>query len=164
MSLSSHMRRSEVGEVRPSQALTTYGIGSLVDLPNLSVLVMGLDDWQAAHATEIAEERLLRSARSILGPQVSRFLTPPRGTESQGSQTNWFDESRQIGVPVAPFPRWMVCSSCRLLAPISSGLFEPKTPAYRPEKASYTHTCNNHRNNRIGTHLVVPARFMVTCE
>ena len=84
MSLSSHMRKSEVGEVRPSQALTTFGIGSLVDLPNLSVLVMGLDDWQAAHATEIAEERLLRSARSILGPQVARFLTPPRGPESQG--------------------------------------------------------------------------------
>ena len=59
MSLSSHMRKSEVGEVRPSQALTTFGIGSLVDLPNLSVLVMGLDDWPVAHSTEIGEERLL---------------------------------------------------------------------------------------------------------
>jgi len=160
MSLSIHMRKSEVGEVRPSQALTTYGIGSLVDLPNLSVLVMGLDDWQAAHATEIAEERLLRSAQSILGPQVSRFLTPPRGAESQGAQTNWFDESHQIGVPVAPFPRWMVCSSCRLLAPISSGLFEPKTPPFRPDRASYIHNCN-HKGRAP---LVVPARFMVTCE
>src|SRR3954453_14361915 len=160
MSLSSHMRKAEVGEARPSQALTTYGIGSLVDLPNLSVLVMGLDDWQAAHATEIAEERLLRSARSILGPQVSRFLTPPRGAESQGSQTNWFDESRQIGVPGAPFPRWMFCSSCRLLAPISSSLFEPKTPPYRPDRASYVHNCNN----KGRAPLVVPARFMVTCE
>ena len=39
------MRKSEVGELRPSQVLTTFGIGSLVDLPNLSVMVMGLDDW-----------------------------------------------------------------------------------------------------------------------
>lgn len=160
MSLSSHMRKTEVGEVRPSQALTTFGVGSLVDLPNLSVLVMGLDDWQAAHATEIAEERLLRSAQSILGPQVSRFLTPPRGAESQGAQANRFDESRQIGMPVAPFPRWMVCSSCRLLAPISSGLFEPKTPPYRPDRASYVHNCNS----KGRAPLVVPARFMVTCE
>src|SRR5437763_10660203 len=90
------IRKSEVGEVRPSQALTTFGVGSLVDLPNLSVLVMGLDDWQVAHSTEVAEERLLRSAQSILGPQVSRFLTPPRGPESQGAQTNWFDEPRQV--------------------------------------------------------------------
>src|SRR5690606_36033024 len=104
MSMVSQMRRSEVGEVRPSQTLTTYGVGSLVDLPNLSVLVMGLDDWPASHSTEIAEERLMLSAQSILGPQVSRFLTPPRGPDSVGAQTIWFDESRQIGVPVAPFP------------------------------------------------------------
>jgi hypothetical protein len=113
MTTSSHMRKSEVGEVRPSQTLTTFGIGSLVDLPNISVIVMGLDDWPNTHSNEIAEERLLRSAQSILGPQVRRFLTPPRGPETQGAQTNWFDESRQIGIPVAPFPRWMVCSKCR---------------------------------------------------
>ncbi|MFY8201936.1 MAG: hypothetical protein ACOVLE_14775 [Pirellula staleyi] len=34
-----HMKKSEVGEVRPSQTITTYGIGSLVDLPNMSVIV-----------------------------------------------------------------------------------------------------------------------------
>lgn len=160
MSSSSHMRKSEVGEVRPSQTLTTYGIGSLVDLPNMSVIVMGLDDWPNAHADEIAEERLLRSAQSILGPQVSRFMTPPRGPETQGSQTNWFDEARQIGVPVAPFPRWMVCSKCRLLAPISSGLFEPKVYPYRPDRACYVHNCTTQGRSP----LVVPARFMVTCE
>ena len=84
MTISSHMRKSEVGEVRPSQTLTTFGVGSLVDLPNMSVIVMGLDDWPNAHSNEIAEERLLRSAQSILGPQVTRFLTPPRGPESHG--------------------------------------------------------------------------------
>lgn len=160
MTTSSHMRKSEVGEVRPSQTLTTFGIGSLVDLPNMSVIVMGLDDWPSAHSNEIAEERLLRSAQSILGPQVSRFLTPPRGPETQGSQTNWFDEARQIGVPVAPFPRWMVCSKCRLLAPISSGLFEPKVYPYRPDRACYVHNCTTQGR----APLVVPARFMVTCE
>lgn len=160
MSTSSHMRKSEVGEVRPSQTLTTFGIGSLVDLPNLSVLVMGLDDWPNVYSNEIAEERLLRSAQSILGPQVTRFLTPPRGPESSGSQTNWFDESRQIGVPVAPFPRWMVCLKCRLLAPISSGLFEPKVYPYRPDRACYVHNCTTQGRSP----LVVPARFMVTCE
>lgn len=160
MTTSSHMKKSEVGDVRPSQTITTYGIGSIVDLPNMSVIVMGLDDWPSAHSNEIAEERLMRSAQSILGPQVTRFLTPPRGPESQGSQTNWFDESRQIGIPVAPFPRWMVCSKCRLLAPISSGLFEPKVYPYRPDKACYVHNCTTQGRSP----LVVPARFMVTCE
>jgi hypothetical protein len=160
MTTSSHMKKSEVGEVRPSQTLTTFGIGSLVDLPNISVIVMGLDDWPNAHSNEIGEERLLRSAQSILGPQVARFLTPPRGPDTQGAQTNWFDEARQIGVPVAPFPRWMVCSKCRLLAPISSGLFEPKVYPYRPDRACYVHNCTTQGRSP----LVVPARFMVTCE
>ena len=39
------MRKSEVGELRPSQVLHTFGIGAIVDLPNLSVMVMGLEDW-----------------------------------------------------------------------------------------------------------------------
>jgi hypothetical protein len=160
MTSSFQMRKSEVGEVRPSQTLTTFGVGSLVDLPNMSVLVMGLDDWPISHSIEISEERLLLSAQSILGHQVSRFLTPPRGPESVGAQTNWFDESRQIGVPVAPFPRWMVCSRCRLLAPLSSGLFEPKTPPYRPDRACYVHNCTTQGR----APLVVPARFMTTCE
>lgn len=160
MSTASQMRKSEVGEVRPSQTLTTYGVGSLVDLPNMSVVVMGLDDWPISHANEIAEERLLLSAQSILGPQVTRFLTPPRGPESVGAQTNWFDESRQIGVPVAPFPRWMVCSRCRLLAPLKSGLFEAKVYPYRPDRACYVHNCTT--QGRAPS--VIPARFLVTCE
>jgi hypothetical protein len=154
------MKKSEVGEARPSQTINSFGVGALVDLPNMSVIVMGIDDWPSSHATEIAEERLLRTAQSLLGPQVVRFMTPPRGPESQGAQTNWFDESRQIGIPVAPFPRWMVCSKCRLLAPISSGLFEPKAYPYRPDKAAYVHNCTTQGKSP----LVVPARFMVTCE
>jgi len=126
----------------------------------MSVIVMGLDDWPISHSTEIAEERLLSSAQSILGKQVSRFLTPPRGPESVGAQTNWFDESRQIGVPVAPFPRWMVCSRCRLLAPLKSGLFEPKVFPYRPDRACYVHNCTTQGRPP----LVVPARFLATCE
>ena len=78
MSRSSTMRKSEVGEVRPSQTLTTFGVGSLVDLPHMSVLVMGLDDWQNTHSELITEERLLRSAQSILGNQLRELRTPPR--------------------------------------------------------------------------------------
>ncbi len=131
MNSSAMLKKSEVGEVRPSQMLTTFGAGSLVDLPNLSVVVMGLDDWPISQGNEINEERLLYSAQAILGPQVKRLMSPPRGPDSVSSQTNWFDESRQIGVPVAPFPRWLVCTRCRLLAPIRSGLFDAKVYPYR---------------------------------
>ena len=158
---SNHMKRSEVGDVRPSQILTTFGIGSLMDLPNISALVMGLDDWPITYSNEILEERLLRSAQSILGHQVTRLVTPPKGADLRGAQANWFDESHQIGVPVAPFPRWVVCSKCRLLAPLSSGLFSPKEYPYRPDKACYIHTlCST---NKGKPPRVIPARFIATC-
>ncbi|HVT15236.1 MAG TPA: DUF1998 domain-containing protein [Thermoanaerobaculia bacterium] len=159
--IASHLlRKSEVGELRPSQLLTTFGVGSLIDLPNLSVLVMGLEDWQATHAIEIGESRLLRSVQRALGSQVAKLLTPPRGPEVVG-RVNWFDEGHQIGVPVAPFPRWMVCSKCRLLAPISSGFFNPQQPAYRPHQTRYVHT-NCPKPGKPPT--VVPARFLMACE
>ena len=158
--ISNTMRKSEVGELRPSQVLTTFGIGSLVDLPNLSMMVMGLESWPDSYGTEIGEERLLYSAQKVLGPQLKQLKTAPRGPDTIGSQINWFDESRQIGVPVAPFPRWLICSKCRLLAPLSSTLFEPKVAAYRPDKACYTHNCTTQGRPP----LAVPARFLVACN
>src|SRR5262249_61805186 len=108
------MRKSEVGELRPSQVLTTFGIGSLVDLPNLSVMVMGLESWPDSYATEIGEERLLLSAEQVLGPQLKRLLAAPRGPDTGGAQTNWGDEARAVGVPVAPVPPVVVVSYVRV--------------------------------------------------
>ena len=105
------MKKSEVGELRPSQLLLTFGVGAIVDLPNMSVMVMGLDDWPVRHSAEIGEDRLLLSVQNTLGTQVKKLLTPPRAEESVSGQTSWFDEAHQIGVPVVPFPRWMVCPS-----------------------------------------------------
>ena len=34
-------KKYRVGELRPSQVLFTYGIGSIVDLPYISTMVMG---------------------------------------------------------------------------------------------------------------------------
>ena len=60
-------KRCKVGELRPSQALTTFGIGSIIDLPNLSVMVMGLEDWPFKDTVEIGEQRLLASVKEVLG-------------------------------------------------------------------------------------------------
>src|SRR5262245_57671471 len=129
--------KADVGEVRPSQVMTTFGVGAIIDLPYLSIMVMGLDDWQTVHASEIADERLLLSVQKSLGQQVKKLFTPPQLPES--TTGNPFEESAFVGMPVAPFPRWMLCPHCRLLAPLSSGLFEFKTDPYRPDRARYVH-------------------------
>ena len=62
--------RFAVGELRPSQMEFSFGIGALVDLPNLSVLLMGLDDWEQTKLRRVSEARLLSEVRRSCGPQV----------------------------------------------------------------------------------------------
>ena len=73
-----------VGELRPNQLIYMFGIGSMVDLPHLSVLVMGLDFWKIKHCQELQEERLLAAIRTQLGPQVKHLYLPP--SEKEESQ------------------------------------------------------------------------------
>lgn len=154
--------KRRVGEIRPNQLLYTYGVGSVVELPNLSVMVMGLDDWPVEQGvTEIGEPRLLKAVQRELGGQVVKLLAPPIVSDTTGSAPGPFDEMAHVGVPVAPFPRWQVCAYCRLLAPIHSGLFVLKLDPYRRDKSRFVHQLCATRGKPP---TVVPARFLVACE
>ncbi len=153
-------KKYRVGELTPSQVLFTYGIGAIVDLPYISTIVMGLDDWEHPYPIVIGEERLLQVVRTILGPQVARLLAPPEAPEQIGPP-NPFDESHTIGVPVAAFPRWMLCPRCRSLASLDSGLFQLKADLYRADKTRYVHV---NCSSAGSPPPVVPARFLVACR
>jgi Domain of unknown function (DUF1998) len=153
--------RRKIGDIRPSQLLHTYGVGSIVELPNLSVMVMGLDDWPIEQgAAEISESRLLKAVQLEMGQQVIKLMTPPVTADS-GTQVSPFDDTANVGVPVAPFPRWQVCSHCRLLAPIQSGLFELRLDPYRKDRSRYVHRICKKMGKPPNA---VPARFLVACE
>ncbi len=153
-------KKFRVGELRPSQVLFTYGIGAVVDLPYISTIVMGLEDWLNPYPEPIGEERLLQAVKSILGPQVSRLLSPPEAPEQEG-MPNPFDESATIGVPVAAFPRWMLCPRCRTLASLDSSLFQLKADNYRADRTRYVHV---NCPSAGSPPPVLPARFLVACK
>src|SRR5579859_6405908 len=98
--MSATRKKYRVGELRPSQVLFTYGVGSIVDLPYISAMVMGLDDWEHPHPVIINEERLLQTVCALLGPQVSRLLAPPEAPEQGPGAYNPYDEGTLVGVPV----------------------------------------------------------------
>src|SRR3989442_8379788 len=154
-------KKYRVGELHPSQVLFTYGIGSIVDLTYISTRVMGLDDWETPYPEMIGEDRLLQAVQSVLGPQVARLLAPPQAPEPVGGPPNPFDERNTVGVPVAAFPRWMLCPRCRTLASLDSDLFQLKADFYRADKTRYVHVnCSS-----VGAPPpVVPARFLVACK
>ena len=150
-------KKYRVGELRPSQILFTYGIGAIADLPKLAVIVMGLEDWERSRTRELTEPRLLSMVQKRLGKQVRELRLPPLPEEAAKSP---FDEAANVGIPVAPFPNWMVCPKCRLLASITSGLFELKHNAYRPGETRY-----QHKNCRKAIKPdVIPVRFQVACD
>lgn len=156
------MTTVRVGEVRPSQLLFTTGIGSVIDLPHLSAMVMGIDEWRRQHMKEVYEPRLLQAVNALLGPSVRKLMLPPVPPDTDEAATNPFSEYARVGVPVAPFPRWMRCPRCNLLAEIRSGLFELKVDTFRPDRVRYVHANCSRARGKPPT--VLPARFLVACD
>ena len=145
-----------VGGVRPSQMIHTYGPGAVMDLPQMSVVVAGIDNWDPDHTDRLIEPRLLAAARSVPGcSQIAEFRTPPWMEQT----TNAYDEWARIGVQAHPFPRWLRCTRCNLLAPIDRQRFQLDVPVHRPDRARYVHEkCTNRRPPSA-----VPARFVTAC-
>src|SRR5436309_10971914 len=106
--MSATRKKYRVGELRPSQVLFTYGVGSIVDLPFISTMVMGLDDWENPYPVQVGEERLLQAVRSILGRQVLRLLAPPEAPEPVAGPPNPFDENAMVAARITAFQRWLV--------------------------------------------------------
>ena len=69
---------TRVGQVRPSQLMFTYGVGALIDLPKLSVIVTGLEDWPVnpEYAHPVNESRLLQAVQFHLH-SVEKLMAPP---------------------------------------------------------------------------------------
>jgi len=159
--MSKHHEPVRLGDVRPSQVMWSNGPGSLIDLPHLAVIGLGLDFWDCSRARSIREPRLLQAVRRELGYQVDQLLAPPIADDDQGPGRPPANRVAD-GIPVVPFPRWLRCPICGTLAEYDSGLFELKTDAYRPDRTRFVHT--NCQKAKGGSPRVVPARFLAACR
>ncbi|CUH46445.1 DUF1998 domain-containing protein [Ruegeria atlantica] len=157
------MNKTRVGEIRPSQLLWTYGPGALIDLPNMSVITLGIDQWDETRCEEVRESRLLSAVTKVMGPQVESLKKPPMTDEEPTSPMH---AAALVGVPVKPFPRWLRCVKCGLLSPYDAGLFDLKKSPYRPEATRFVHKgCTGSRGNLNPTDAdAVPARFLLACR
>ena len=143
-----------VGDLRPSSILTTFGVGSIVDLPRMSVLVRGLEDWTTPDE-RIEEPRLLAAVRSAGLDKVTDLHVPPR-SDPDGSDAN------KVGVGVIPFPGWLLCPVCRLLARRDSGHFSLEKSRYSIDQNGYRHkTCPKAKG---ASPWAIPVRFIAACE
>jgi Domain of unknown function (DUF1998) len=87
------------GEIRQSQLVTTFGPGSMVDLPEHSVLIAGLDLWTPGGDT-ISEPRLSRKLATVLGVPSIELRTPPASDDDPLAPPR--------GIVAYQFPEWFI--------------------------------------------------------
>lgn len=89
------------GQIRRSQLITSFGPGSMMDLPNHSVLISGLDSWSTG-GDEIIEPRLVEKLKELFDPplQVLKLYTPPPDNDDPTSP--------QTGITAWQFPEWFI--------------------------------------------------------
>lgn len=138
------MTTRAIGDVRPSQVITTFGPGAIVDLETLSVIVAGIDRWPIDDDLAIHEPRLQRALR------VKRFFS---ARPSEGSFYN-----KRGTVPAYLFPRYQVCPVCQTLSTLAEGYTEYESKWQ--EIVCKAPGCRGRGKNRA---ITVPAPFVVAC-
>ena len=71
------MSRHAEGQIRRGQVITTYGPGALIDLPNHSAIVGGLETWpKTSDLEEVVEPRLARKLQIMTGVEAPKLFAP----------------------------------------------------------------------------------------
>lgn len=130
----------KLGDLRPSQVITTFGPGAVVDFRNVSAVMAGTDFWRPEPGHEIDEPRL----RSLL--RVQALYRPP--IESDGG----------IFLPSFLFPQYLRCPRCRRI-----GRYD-RTDLFRFDGQRFRCRARHEVKVAAGGPVVFPARFVIACS
>jgi len=137
------MSRKAHGQLRRTQIITTWGPGSLLDLPRHAAIVGGLETWgKASDLEEIVERRLSGKLQEITGIPMPRLLAPPVSSDDPrvGSK----------GIGAWSFPEWFIVQ-------------EDIASADRERSRRLVHRKKLDPKGKLEGHVVVPTRFVQAC-
>lgn len=134
------------GELRRSQSITTFGSGSLIDLPRFSGIISGIDKWPVHKIYDAVIHE--RNLEKMLGKDCFYQVY---------STDDKLDNS--FAIPAYRFPVWYYCPECHKLdiytkihAPTNSN-----TTEYNSDQ--FCRFCST-PTKRV---KLVPSRFVVAC-
>ncbi len=87
------------GQIRQGQVVSTFGPGAMLDLPNYSVLVAGLEHWTGV-SEEIVEPRLADKLCILLDVSSIKLYAPPPDPQDSTAPRN--------GIAAWQFPEWFI--------------------------------------------------------
>lgn len=140
MKLGGKNEKTVVGKVRQSQAITTFGIGSMVDFIDHTVMIRGLDDWDWWRDDKFIIHNA--SLENLLG--VRYFVKP----KTSFKEFAW--EKEKADIPAEVFPKWLYCPRCQTLQRASKKNFD------HGKFKCYSQKCK-------GRSLLLPSRFVLVC-
>ena len=144
------MNRRGHGQIRRSQVITTFGPGALIDLPNDSAIVAGLETWgEETSLQRIDEPRLAAKLRAMTGVPDPRLRAPPPEPQSR------VEPARGIGA--WRFPEWFVVQES------GAGAAEAGARAGSSRRRRMVHRTALD-NGRYDRRPVVATRFVRACR
>ena len=134
--------------IRQSQLVTTYGPGAMIDLPDYSVIVSGLQDWANLRREKIDEPRLVAKLRRLLGLPTLELYTPPHHEENATTMA-------PVGVRI--FPTWFIVKDAKV---------SPQNPLWRRRRlVRWSHLSSGRFRDDDGKRKsVVSVRFVCGCR
>jgi hypothetical protein len=144
-------------EVRSSQLLTTFGPGAMVDQPDGSVIIGGLENWRYSTGPQpiVDEPRLVAKLRALMGRPMLVLKAPPPSTDDP--------TAGKPGITVFKFPRcFLVQKAEARLGPNGQPL--PESRGTRRQIVWHTQLTNGKYKDGDEKYPVVPIRFVRACE
>ncbi|MBD2541475.1 DUF1998 domain-containing protein [Coleofasciculus sp. FACHB-SPT36] len=147
--MKSKAKRPPSGEIRQSQILSTFGPGAMVDLPDYSVLIGGLNHWKGDRR-RIYEDRLAARVSEILGVNSIAMYAPPVDAPDPAAP--------RTGITAFTFPAWFVAQVEETWTAPSGKEYRtrPLIPWGRLVKGKYLDSEKKKKP-------VVPVRFVQAC-
>ncbi|MBP2666536.1 MAG: hypothetical protein H6Q76_1516 [Firmicutes bacterium] len=126
------------GVLRRGQFIGAFGVGSIVNLPDESVMPAAIEYWHVNAGEKIFDERLQRR----LGVDYFKMLPSPLEYKD--------------GVPAYRFPKWLFCPKCKSLRHVNEwrDLYAKTVPNALESKIPRCH---------IDKIKLIPSRFVVAC-
>jgi len=150
----------ELGNLRRSNVVMTFGPGSIVDFraegAPVSAVVAGLEEWDLSfRPAGLLNKQIVFEPRLQKKLGISGFRLPPVAID-ENYKGNEGNPDRRSLVAVR-FPIWLQCPQCNRIAPSYKWSYDPG------QASSYCPSCTSKSPGQQKVH-VIPVRFVMACE